>query len=410
MELKLNALDRRIYATNSGEDTTINGISRREVVANGRLLTVEYVGRELNERPDMKGSFISRLDSKKISLSDYARKVTEDTIRYCAAIANRASGRDTEVTFESVTRDPSYARDTTFLRTLAAITQDVLNPLVFSVMSDTTQGGLMQWEPIPFGGTKAIDIASNDVFLFEDSAWGSAKSASYNTLYDKTVTLNPHPYTTQAKIKWYQLMVNGDIGRFYAAIIRGMESKIYAIFLSKLTGAVSNTALIPSGLTASGYTTGNWNLLTTKVAAANGIRRDNLLAFGTISALSKVIPTDGLGAAITGLQYGLGEQWFRSGFLPNAAGVQLLEVTPAIVPGTQNSTIEIMDTGTNIFIAAKGGYGYAPIYGGYYEGTPLTLEMTPELTGDLTIDVTATAAFDTKAVFGSKVGVITSVA
>ena len=125
-----------------------------------------------------------------------------------------------------------------------------------------------------------------------------------------------------------------------------------------------------------------------------------------------MLPVDGTGAAITGLAYGLGEEWFRQGYLPNAAGVQLVEVTPAIVPGTQNSTLVNLNGAfdSEIFIAAKAGYGYAPVYAGYYEGSPLSLEMRPEQTGDLTIDITVTAMFDMKPLFASKVGLITDIA
>lgn len=412
MNLKINSINKKYFEVGGANDIRVNGadgvaISRNDVVAAGRLALCECIGSELDKRPDTKGSFISRLNG--ISYSDFARKTTEKTMLFCAIMANKAVGKDAPASYEEVRNNLSYAKDETFLRTLAAITKDVLEPTFFNIMDDVAAGNLMQWESVPFGGTKEIEIASNDVFLFEDSAWGSARSASYNALYDKTITLNPRPYTTQAKIKWYQHVVNGDIARYYAAIIRGMWNKIYAKFIGLLTTAIGNTAYIPTGLTASTYTSDNWNRITTLVAAANGVRRDNLLAFGGINALSKVLPVDGTPAAITGLQYGLGEEWIRRGFLPNAAGVQLLEIYPAIVPGTQNSTIKTIDFGSNIVIAAKGGYGYAPIYAGYYEGSPMTLELRPEETGDLTIDVTATAMFDMKPVFASKVGALTSV-
>ena len=123
-----------------------------------------------------------------------------------------------------------------------------------------------------------------------------------------------------------------------------------------------------------------------------------------------MLPTDGTGAAVVGLQYGLGEEWFRRGYLPNASGVQLLEVDPVIVPGTQNSTLDTIGLGDSIYITAKAGFGYAPIYAGYYEGTPLTVTMTPSETADFTVDINTQAMFDVKAVFGSKIGVITDVA
>lgn len=413
MNLKLNSLNRDLFAVSGANDIRVNTaggkhISRNDVVSSGRLLLTEYVGGQLNLRPDTKGSFTSRLNG--VNYSDFAQKTTEKTLMFCAALANQAVGKEAPASFDEVRNNMSYAKDENFLRALAAITRDVLEPTLFAVMDDVAAGNLMQWETVPFGGTKEITIASNDVFLFEDSAWGSARSASYNRLYDKTITLNPSPKTTQAKIYWYQHVVNGDIGRYYAAIVRGMWNKIYAMFIQNLTSAIGNVAYIPTGLTASGYTTDNWNAITTKVAAANNVRRDNLVAFGTVQALSRVLPTDGTGAAIVGLQYGLGEDWIRRGYIPNAAGVQLVEILPAIVPGTQNSTLDTIGFGDNIVVTAKGGYGYAPIYGGYYEGSPLTLELRPEETGDLTIDVTATAIFDMKPVFASKVGVITDVA
>lgn len=413
MNLKINSIDNKYFETEAANDIRVNSasgtaISRADVVAGGRTLLCEYIGGQLNQRPDTKGQFQSRLNG--ISYADFSRKVTEKTMLFCGIVANQSVGKEVPESYEDVRKNLSYAKDANFLRTLAAITKDVLEPTLFNIMDDVAAGNLMQWETVPFGGTKEIEIASNDVFLFEDSAWGSARSASYNALYAKTITLNPHPYTTQAKIKWYQDVVNGDIARYYTAIVRGMWNKIYAKFIGQLTSAVGNTAYIPTGLTASTYTSDNWNRITTLVAAANGVRRDNLLAFGGINALSKVLPVDGTPAAITGLQYGLGEEWIHRGFLPNAAGVQLLEIYPAIVPGTQNSTLDTISFGNDIVIAAKGGYGYAPIYGGYYEGSPMTLELRPEETGDLTIDVTATAMFDMKPVFASKVGAITNVA
>lgn len=413
LNLKINAIDKNVFNSADITDVTVTAkdgtkASRREIVALSRLLTSEYAGKQIASRPGFEGSFMSRLNEGQ-RYSDLSRNACDKTLLFCAGLANQAVGREAPASIAEVKANIGYSKDAHFLRTLGAIATDVLTPVFYDIISDVAMGGLMQWEAIPFGGVKEINIESNDVFVFEDSAWGSARSASYNALYNKTITLNPHPYTAQAKAKWYQIAVNGDIGAYYNAIIRGMWSKIYAIFMQNLLAATSDTTKIPSGLKASTYTSDNWATITTLVAAANGVKRENLLAYGMIKPLSRVLPVDGLGAAITGLQYGLGEEWFKQGFLPNAAGAQLLEVNPAIVPHTQNSTLETIGLGSNIFITAKAGYGYAPIYAGYYEGSPMTIEMTPDVTGDLTIDITATAMFDTKAVFGSKVGLLTNI-
>ncbi len=416
MSLKLNSLDKSIYESNGTQDVTVrvNGkdISRRQIVSVGRHVAVEYMGGKLNEcvaRENAGEKFVSRYDSPR-DFNEVNKAHTDDVFAFCAALAYKAVGREAPASVADMKKDLSLATDRTFLNALSAITVDVIQPVMFSVYSDVAARGFMQWEEIPFGQSKAIEIRSNDVFLFEDSSWGSSRSASYNELFDKTLVLTPKLYTTQAKIKWYQNIVNGDMGAYYAAIMGGMWNKIYAILMEKLASAANNTDYIPAGLTASTYTTTNFNQISSIVAAANGVSRSDLVAFGKLNALSKILPTDGTGAAITGLQYGLGEKWFERGYLPNAGGVQLIEIPPVIIPGTQNSTLGIIDTGSNIYIGAKAGMGYAPFYGGFYEGSPITLTLTPRETRDFTIDLNVTATFDIKPVFASKVGVITNVA
>lgn len=409
--LKLNSMKNDLFAAKDAlnSDVRVNGqtISRQDIVAGGRLIVAEYFGKRINQMPNIVEKYSSRLNSS----ADYAafsRKHQEKKFMFCAAQHYKHIGAEMPDTFAEVSRDLTLAKSQTFLATLAAIDRDVITPMLFDVFNDIGMGGLIQMSPIAYGSTKQIDIKSNDVFLFEDSSFGSGRSATYNYLYGKTLTFNPTVKTCQVKIKWYQDIVNGEAGDYYAAIMRGYFSKLYAISMSKLLSAAANTDLIPAGLTANTYTSDNWALLTTKIAAVNGVTRNDLVAFGGITQLNKILPVDGTGGAIAGLQYGLGGEWVRRGYLPNVAGVDLLEITPVIVPGTQNSTIDMIDTGNNIFIGAKG--GYKPIYVGYYEGTPLTIEMTPSQTADFTIDINAEAIFDAVPVFASKVGVIKNVA
>lgn len=414
MALKLNSLTNDVFAASAKNDDVVRlnnatTISRNDIVVSGRMVACEYVGRNLNKRPNQIEKYNSRLESEGIDYASYAALHRDNKLMFCATMANKALGKAAPESVEAVKRDPSYAKDDVFLRTMAAIDRDILTPLMFSVFDDVSAGGLMQWMPIPFGGTYQVDIRSNDVFLFEDSSFGAAKSTTKNYLYGKTVTLNPTAYSCNATIYWYRDVVNGDSGYYYSAIMRGMWNKIYAKFLGALKGAASGASYIPAGLTADTYTTANWITITEKVAAANGVEVSDLLAFGTRASLSNVLPVDGTGGAILGLQYGLGKEWFEEGFLPNAAGVDLVPVRPTIVPGTQNSTVDLLTLDDSIFIMAKAGAGYAPMYGAYFEGTPLQLTATPRETADLTIDINVTAMFDIKPVFASKVGLITSV-
>lgn len=414
MALKLNSISRDVFEVKSKNDTTVRfnstkTISRNDIIASGRIVACEYVGSKLNDRKGQIEKYNSRLASEGIDYASFAKNHHENKLMFCATMANKEIGKDAPVSIDEVKNDISYATNATFLRTMAAIDRDVLTPLMFSVFDDVSAGGLMQWTPLSFGGTQQIDIRSNDVFLFEDSSFGSSKSTTKNYLHGKTVTLNPTAYSCNATIYWYRDVVNGDSGYYYAAIMRGMWNKIYAKFLSALKNAANGTAYIPEGLQATTYTTANWLAITEKIAAVNGVRRSDLLAFGTATALSNLLPVDGTGGAIAGLQYGLGEEWFTQGYLPKASAVDVVEVPPVIVPGTQNSTIQTMDFEDSIYIMAKAGMGYAPIYGAYFEGSPLTLTATPKETADLTIDINVTAMFDVKPVLASKVGVIKAV-
>ena len=418
--LKLNSIPAKVFDAQETQDIKVklnnaNGssreISRKEIVATGRLVACEYFGNFINKRPNQIEKYNSRIADKPYDYATLSRKHQEKKLLFCAAQVAKISGKDAPTSFEEIKTNRSYATDGLFLRVMAEIDRDILDPLFFSVL-DAVGMDLMQWEPVGWG-TKEIDVRSNDVFLWEDSSWGSGKSTSKNYLYAKTITINPKVYSCNATIKWYQDVVAGDAGRYYAAIMLGMYNKIYAMNISLLKQAVAGGKYIPARLTADTYTTQNWIRITDLVAAANGVRVEDLMAIGTRSALSNLLPVDGTGGAMTGLQYGLGEQWFTNGYLPKAAGIDLFPVSPVIVPGTQNSTLDTIDTGNNIYIFAKG--LWKPMYGGYIEGTPITLTATPGGTGnaqgtaDFTIDINAGAMFDIKPVFATKVGVVTSV-
>lgn len=418
--LKLNSIPAKVFDAQETQDIKVKlnnasgssrEISRKEIVATGRLVACEYFGNFINKRPNQIEKYNSRIADKSYDYATLSRKHQEKKLLYCAAQVAKISGKDAPTSFEEIKTNRSYATDGLFLRVMAEIDRDILDPLFFSVL-DAVGMDLMQWEPVGWG-TKEIDVRSNDVFLWEDSSWGSGKSTSKNYLYAKTITINPKVYSCNATIKWYQDVVAGDAGRYYAAIMLGMYNKIYAMNIALLKQAVADGKYIPSGLTADTYTMQNWIRITDLVAAANGVRVEDLMAIGTRSALSNLLPVDGTGGAMTGLQYGLGEQWFTNGYLPKAAGIDLFPVSPVIVPGTQNSTLDTIDTGNDIYIFAKG--LWKPMYGGYIEGTPITLTATPGGTGnaqgtaDFTIDINAGAMFDIKPVFATKVGVVTSV-
>ena len=75
----------------------------------------------------------------------------------------------------------------------------------------------------------------------------------------------------------------------------------------------------------------------------------------------------------------------RNGFLAVVGGVPLFEVEQALLPGTVNTTGQMMFPNDTIIIAGRPGSAYAPIYTGFAEGSPLVVEMNPRETGDMSI-------------------------
>lgn len=406
--LKLNALSNETFDSSKSIDkkVTVNGttISRNDIVSTGRLLACEFSGKHIYRANDSE-KYESRCSANGLDYATLAKNHQRSKILFCAAVANESIGKNPPASYEEALRG-NFQNNDAFWKAYCAIDEDVIAPILPSVFEDVAMGGLATIKRVPLGTTYQVNVASNDVFLFEDSAWSSARSASYNYLYGKTVTLTPRPFTSQARFNWYQDVVQGDAGRYYAALMGGMWNKMYALFMGALTTAAGNQKYVPNALKAATYSTTNWNTITSKVAMVNNVTRADLFAFGTVNGLSKVIPMDGTTGAITGFMYGLGEEWFGRGFLPRASGVQLVEVLPVVVPGTQNSSITEISLGSNIYIAAKGGYGYAPLMIALAEGSPMTLTATPRETADLTVDINMTFAADVQPVFASKIGVI----
>lgn len=401
--LKLNNLDRNIFAVNGADDTE-GTISRNKLVASGRLLASEYIGKMVGGK-----EFNSRLAEIGGDYASMSKGHMEKKLLFCAAKAYKAVGKDAPTDVEAVKNDISLYKDRTFLRAMSSIDEEVITPLLYSVMSDLG-GNMLNLRTAPVGRTTEITIHSNEAFVWEDGAFGSANSGTKNYLYDDVVTLNPKMYTCNGTIKWSQMVgiENGlDAGYYYTAIMRGLWSKITALYTNALLGAVSNTQYIPSYLSFSSYNSANWASATTAVAVANGVSRDQLMAFGNYASLQKILPNGT--ATDAALTYGLGEEWLKNGFVSMVGRVPLYEIMPAMIPNTVNTTGDMITLNNNVFITARVGGSYAPIHGVMADGFPVTMEYTPSQTADFELDIRMGALMDFKAVFPTKIAVIKNV-
>lgn len=411
--LKLNCIPNDVFEASNTSDAKIKvcgaELNRRDLVATGRLVACEYIGKQINDSRVNLEKYNSRLAAENIDYASFEKAFRDKKLLFCAAQAYRTSGQDMPEDIGTVKNDLSLMKDQVFLRTMSALDRDILTPLLFRVFDDISMGGLMQWDTAPAFGHKEIEIKSNDIVVFEDTSIGSFNNVTISRLYKKTLTLTPKPTAAITQIKWTQLF-DGDAGAYYDAMIRGLWNKVYAKFAFALKTAKENQKYMPSKLTYASYTSDNWNNLIDDLSAANGVDASDMLAFGARTALSKVVPTDSTGGAILGLQYGLGEKWTAQGYLGNVGGVDLCPIRPVLVPGTQNTTLTKIFPTDEIYMVAKGGEGNKAMYGVYAEGYPLTLTAEPDKTEDLTLNINMEAMFDIAPMFASKVGLIKNVA
>ena len=389
---------------NSVPASMLTGSDEREkLVALGRMLMMEANGKEFNKVR------VNKTYTERMSADEYS-KVNEATrnkiMLFCAERADNIEGREKPEDYQAfLSRSRDYAKNPTFLRTLAGIVRDIVKPMLPYVVSNALDE-LAQMVNVPFGQTYEITVGSNDIFLFQDSSWGASRSVPENTLYDYPITLNPSPRSCSATAKWYQLVGNdADFGLWLNAIYAGLYSKIMALWNSAMTAAAANTFFVPSYLTFGSFTSANFNNAVELVSAVNHVPVSGLIAYGRRPVLAKALPTST--AQDAALTYMLGREWMDNGYMGTIQGVRSFALTNAMVPGTQNTTGGLVINDSKIYIAASKGNGYAPIYIGFEDGSPITLEMEPHETADMTLNVNVTASLDVKAVFGTKLAVIT---
>lgn len=397
MKLSLNSVPASMLTGASDE--------RSRLVCLGRMLMKEANGRTTNKIRNNK-AYTETMDAETYAKTN--ENVKKKIMLFCAERADSVEGReknDDYQVFLSHGRD--YYKNQVFLRTLAGIVQDIVRPMLPYVTSNALDE-LGQVVNVPFGQTYEITVHSNDIFLFQDSSWGTSRSVPENTLYDYPITLNPSPRSCSATAKWYQLVGNdADFGLWLNAIYAGLYSKIMALWNGAMTAAASDQFFTPSYLQFNGFNSNNFNLAVEAVSAANHVPVDRLIVYGRRPTLARMLPTGT--AQDAALTYMLGDEWMRNGYMGTIQGVRSFELLNAMVPGTQNTTGNLVLSDNTAYIAASRGNGYAPIYIGFEDGSPIVLEMEPHETADMTLNVNVTASMDVKAVFGTKLAVITNI-
>lgn len=390
----------------------LTGEKRQDMISRGRVLVLEAAGRAHNAalvkagRPVVDfGSAIGNETAFATAKNEWA----DDVLCFCAERALSVQGREVDRNDRATFTSIELASDTIFLRTLAGIVSEIQYAITPPIVNELV-GEMASVMSIPKGKTGQVEITSNAVFQWYDSSWTSLRSVPQDQLYNGSITLNPKPVATRFRINFYQMVSNsGSLVDTLAAVSGGYGAMLMQKFSDAFVAAAANTKYVPSAMKASGYSDSNWATIVRNVAAANRVRRDQLIAYGDFLALRKVLPDNAtLAPAIMTM---IGDEYFKNGYLMSHDGVMLYELTPTSTPATINTTMTSPFPTNMIIVAARANLRYAPMVMGFEEGGEGRIELTP---GD---DVIATgyvqglayASLDLAPAFVSRVGIISNV-
>ena len=402
--ISINSITSDVFKVNSAE----NG--RGDIVKAGRMLAYQHACKghnALNRAKGMTGGEIALM-----SHEDYKQlneRFQAEHLLYCAKIACDQVGATAPESFDAFKRQGmNYYRNQRFFAALASLYQEIITPILPVVYSDAVDIFADTVE-VGFGETAVITVESNDIPIFQDSSWGASRSTPRNYFYGRDIALNPQPRTATIAAKWSQLVANGtDFGAFFANITAGMYAKTMGLYNACMVVAMSDTSKIPSGLTYN-FSNANWVALANKLSALNNVPVGDLIAFGGIVPLARVLPTDATGTTNTAMDSVLAEilgaDYTRTGHFGEFMGVRLRALIDAIVPGTQNSSISTVLPSNKIWMMSS--RGRKPLTIAWLADSPISLEVRPDVAGDAQLQINLTMALDCAAVFASKVGVVT---
>lgn len=407
--LSFNSISTNVLRINSADLKDVSK-ERATLIAKGRTLAYEYAARG---KDAIAKALKANSDAPHVlNATQYSQLNTQfqqEHLLYAAKKGCEFAGLPAPSSYEEFKKNAAtFYNNSAFLATLQNIHQEVITPILPAVYSEAVSQFADVVE-VGFGETYSISIDSNDIPIFQDSSWGAARSVPRNTFYSKDYVLNPQPKTAEISLKYMQLVGTGmDYGKYFANIIAGVYAKTMGMWKEMMTAAIQNTTLVPSGLNYT-FNTLNWMSAANKVSALNHTAISNLVATGGAIALSKVLPADVTGASNVNMDAAiasmLGADYVRAGYIGEFMAVRLLPMMDAIVPGTQNTTVETVLDQTKVYMMASN--GKKPLTIGISRDVPLTLEYEPSATSDFTIGVNLTIALDAVATFASKMAVIT---
>lgn len=349
----------------------------QNVVTAGVKLTQEYTER----------------DSKTFVQSTYDEHnhtFSEALVKVCL------KGTPFEFTSLDMVKNPQVVKNIQFQQNFNAVIAQTITPIVPAVVSAKFED-LAETRQVGFGDNAIFNIKSNELFVINDIAEG-VQTGGLQRCYNQEVSVSAHPKQIRYDMPWYQV-ASGifDFGEWAYKIGVSYAAYINMMVIKTVTDYVDND-MATGVYKVAGFTDANWIKLAKRVRAVNG--NADVIALGDLSAVGTVIPNT------VGLQYGLGEEMAKYGYLDRYKGVPITVIDPSIVPTTENTTALLATPEDMIFFLPVGGYKPVKIV---LEGQQVSVEADPTKTADKTMGITITMRIGMSFVLGSRFGVITDI-
>jgi hypothetical protein len=353
------------------------------LVAAGIKLTEMYAGNKENKNL----TFAEREDYEQAN-----KTFTESFIKYCVESSGVA-----KYTGLDILKNPMVSRDEGFRRKFNAVIAQVMTPVAPAVVSQEFMD-ISEVKQIGWGETGRFIVKSNDLFLVNDIAEG-VQTGGLQRLYNNEFTVNPTPKQIRFDIPWYEVAAgNLDFGEWSFKVGASFGGYINANIIYTFTTQITTYVSAASPYVAVGFSDANFITIAQRVSTANA--NAEVYCMGSLLTVGKVLPST------TGLQYGLGEQWTKQGYLDKYKGVRILPMSPAQVPGTVNTSALMIVPDGQLYFIGMGTYKPIKVV---FEGENVVVESIPTETPDKTGGMAVTFRMGISSIVGSRFGAITSV-
>lgn len=309
------------------------------------------------------------------------------------AMGTRFESRLSGTEGRNILKNPQFTRDLNVRNKFDAVIAEIMNVVIPMTTSEKFGETFMDVHQVGWGDTARFLVSSNELFKVNEIAEGIRRGI-LQPIYNNEYTIDTATIEIATSIDWYSVAAgNFDWGQFGLRAGRSFEGYI---MLKGIVALASATTEMGAAYSAAGFSTTDWTTLVDRVSSANGGAA--VYGLGTLAALNKIIPST------VGLQYGLGQEVAKDGYLDRYLGARLIPMDQVIRPGTVNSTADLLMPTNVIYLVATDEYKPVKVV---FEGTSTVVEWIPEQTTDKTYAIGVQMKVGVGTVVGSKFGTIT---